>query len=352
MWKKAEALAMTAEQRKVIEAWVRAEKTPQRIVLRSRICLLAADGASHNAIAKSLATSRSTVILWTRRFQEQGLTGISEDAPHGASTRCLNAEKVKAIVEATLYTKPQNAAQWSTRTMAQVQGVSHSTIQRIWEAHGLQPHRARTSRMFNHKRSKKEPADVVGVYLNPPDKVVVMCVDKKTQVQTLGGLQQGLPEEKGCCVSMTGGDKPKGTSCLITAMNNLEIKVLEACYSRHRHAEFLKFLRAINRSVTENMNIHLILDNYGTYEHPKVKAWLDIHPHFNLHFTPAGSSWLNLIERWFGGTTGKKIQNGVFRSIPELISAIEDYVGCKNENSQPFIWTKRTGEILKKASFS
>jgi transposase len=350
MWKKAEALMMTEEQRKVADAWIRAKKTPQRIVLRSNICLLAADGESHNAIAKKLNTSRSTVLLWTRRFQEQGLNGISEDAPHGTSTRCLSAEKVKTIVEATLYTKPKDATQWSTRTMAKAQGVSHATIQRIWDAHGLQPHRVKNFKLSNDTRFEEKLTDVVGVYLNPPDKAVVMCVDEKTQVQALDRTQPGLPMKKGRCGTMTHDYKRNGTTCLFAAMNVLEGKVLGVCYPRHRHIEFLKFLRTINLEVSGKLDIHLILDNYGTHGHPKVKAWLAKHPRFKLHFTPTSSSWLNLIERWFGEITRKRIRKGVFHSVPDLIAAIEEYIRCNNENPKPFVWTKRAEEIIEKVA--
>ena len=350
MWKKADALPITEEQRKIIDAWARAKKTPQRIVLRSRICLLASNDVSHNAIAKRLNTSRSTVNLWIKRFKEQGLTGISEDAAHGTSTRCLDVEKVKSIVEATLHTKPKDATHWSTRTMAKAQGVSHSTIQRIWDAHGLQPHRVKNFKLSSDKRFEEKLTDVVGVYLNPPDKAVVLCVDEKTQVQALDRTQPGLPMKKGRCGTMTHDYKRNGTTCLFAAMNVLEGKVLGACYPRHRHIEFLKFLRAINREVSGNLDIHMILDNYGTHGHPKVKAWLAKHPRFNLHFTPTSSSWLNLVERWFGEITRKRIRRGIFRSVTELTAAIEEYIRCNNENPKPFVWTKRAEEIINKVA--
>jgi len=350
MWKKADALPITEEQRKIIDAWARAKKTPQRIVLRSRICLLASNDVSHNAIARRLNTSRSTVNLWIKRFKEQGLTGISEDATHGTSTRCLDVEKVKSIVEATLHTKPKDATHWSTRTMAKAQGVSHSTIQRIWDAHGLQPHRVKNFKLSSDKRFEEKLTDVVGVYLNPPDKAVVLCVDEKTQVQALDRTQPGLPMKKGRCGTMTHDYKRNGTTCLFAAMNVLEGKVLGACYPRHRHIEFLKFLRAINREVSGNLDIHMILDNYGTHGHPKVKAWLAKHPRFNLHFTPTSSSWLNLVERWFGEITRKRIRRGIFRSVSELTAAIEEYIRCNNENPKPFVWTKRAEEIINKVA--
>jgi len=350
MWEKADALLMTEEQRRTIEAWVRAKKTPQRIILRSRICLLAAEGISHNAIAKRLSTSRPTVILWANRFQEQGLTGLAEDAPHGLSPRRLNVEKVKAIVEATLHTKPKDSTNWSTRTMAKAQGVSHATVHRIWDAHGLQPHRVKTFKLSRDKRFEEKLTDVVGVYLNPPDKAAVLCVDEKTQVQALDRTQPGLPMKKGRCGTMTHDYKRNGTTCLFAAMNVLEGKVLGSCYPRHRHIEFLKFLRTIDREISSELDIHMILDNYGTHGHPNVKNWLKKHPRFKLHFTPTSSSWLNLVERWFGEITRKKIRRGVFRSVPELISAIEDYIRYHNEDPKPFVWTKRAEDIIEKVA--
>jgi transposase len=350
MWKIASALIMTEDQRKTLEAWIRAKKTPQRIVLRSRICLLAAEGVSHNAIAKRLNTTRTTVLLWIKRFREQGPPGLSEDAPHGPSSRRLKAEKVQAIVEATLHTTPADSTHWSTRTMAEVQGVSHSTVHRIWDAHGLQPHRVETFKLSQDKRFVEKLTDIVGVYLNPPDKAVVLCVDEKTQVQALDRTQPGLPMKKGRCGTMTHDYKRNGTTCLFAAMNVLEGKVLGSCYPRHRNIEFLKFLRTINREVPGELDIHMILDNYGTHGHPNVKAWLEKHPRFILHFTPTSSSWLNLIERWFGEITRKRIRRGVFRSVPELVAAIEEYIRHHNKDPKPFVWTKRAEDIIKKVA--
>ena len=350
MWKTADALIMTEDQRRTLEAWVRARKTPQRVVLRSHICLLATEGVSHNAIAKRLNSTRTTVLLWIKRFREQGLPGLSEDAPHGPSARRLDAEKVKAIVEATLHTTPKDSTHWSTRTMAKVQGVSRSTVQRIWNSHGLQPYRVETFKLSQDKRFVEKLTDVVGVYLNPPDKAVVLCVDEKTQVQALDRTQPGLPMKKGRCGTMTHDYKRNGTTCLFAAMNVLEGKVLGSCYPRHRHIEFLKFLRTIDREISSELDIHMILDNYGTHGHPNVKIWLEKHPRFKLHFTPTSSSWLNLIERWFGEITRKRIRRGIFRSVPQLIAAIEEYIRYHNEDPKPFVWTKRAEDIIEKVA--
>ena len=240
MWKPADALTVTEEQRRTLDIWARAKTTPQRVVLRSRICLLATDGISHNAIAKRLNTSRPTVLLWTNRFREQGPPGLSEDAPHGESPRRLPVEKVREIVEATLHTTPREATHWSTRTLARAQGVSNATVARIWDAHGLQPHRVKTFKLSKDKRFVEKLTDVVGVYLNPPDKAVVLCVDEKSQIQALDRTQPGLPMKKGRCGTMTHDYKRNGTTCLFAALNVLEGKVIGSCYPRHRNGEFLE----------------------------------------------------------------------------------------------------------------
>jgi transposase len=350
MWKTATPLPMEMEQRKTLEAWVRAKTTPQRVVLRSRICLLAAEGMSNNAIAQELDTTRPTVLLWRKRFEKEGPKGLSEDAPHGPSKKQLNPQKVQSILEATLHTKPVGATHWSTRTMAKAQGVSHASVGRIWDAHGLQPHRVRTFKLSKDKRFVEKLTDVVGVYLNPPDKAVVLCVDEKSQVQALDRTQPGLPLKKGRCGTMTHDYKRNGTTCLFAALNVLDGKVIGTCYPRHRHVEFLKFLRKIDREIPPGLDLHLILDNYGTHNHPKVKKWLVKHKRFHLHFTPTSSSWLNLIERWFGEITRKRIRRGVFHNVPNLIVAIEDFIRVHNENPKPFVWTKKVDQILEKLS--
>lgn len=350
MWKPADILEMTEDQRRTLETWAKAKKTPQRVVLRSRICLLAAEGESHNAIARQLDTSRPTVILWVSRFREHGPSGLSEDAPRGPSSRRLDPEKVRTIVEATLHTTPKDSTQWSTRTMAKEMGVSRATVQRIWDAHGLQPHRVETFKLSRDKRFVEKLTDVVGVYLNPPDKAVVLCVDEKTQVQALDRTQPGLPMKKGRCGTMTHDYKRNGTTCLFAALDVLEGKVIGSCYPRHRNTEFLKFLRSIDRQIPKGLGIHMILDNYGTHTHPNVKAWLEKHPRFVLHFTPTSSSWLNLVERWFGEITRKRIRRGIFKSVQELVAAIEEYIRCNNEDPKPFVWTKKAEEILEKVN--
>jgi len=350
MWKKAHSLKMTEADRKTLAAWVRARTTPQRTVLRAQICQLAAEGWSNNGIARELRTSRPTVIQWRKRFEEKGPEGIAEDQTHGPSPQALPPARVKTIVEATLHTTPADATHWSTRTMARAQGVGKSTVQRIWDAYGLQPHRVETFKLSKDPRFVEKLTDVVGVYLNPPDKAVVLCVDEKSQIQALDRTQPGLPMKKGRCGTMTHDYKRNGTTCLFAALNVLEGKVIGSCYPRHRNLEVLKFLRRIEREVPVGLAIHLILDNYGTHNHPNVKKWLSKHRRFYLHFTPTSSSWLNLVERFFAELTRKRIRRGVFKSVPDLIAAIEEYIRANNENPKPFVWTKKVEVILEKVS--
>jgi transposase len=348
MWNPTDSLRMTVEQKQTLGAWIRAKTTPQRIVLRSRICLLAAEGISNNAIAHRLETSRPTVLLWRKRFNEAGPSGLSEDAPHGPSAQRLSPRKVRAIVEATLQTTPPDATHWSTRTMANAQGVSHASVARIWDAHGLKPHRSKTFKLSTDRRFVEKLTDVVGVYLNPPDKALVLCVDEKSQGQALDRTQPGLPMKKGRCGTMTHDYKRHGTTCLFAALNVLDGTVIGTCYPRHRHEEFLKFLRTIDRDTPHGVALHLILDNYGTHNHPQVKTWLEKHPRFHLHFTPTSASWLNLVERWFGEITRKRIRRGVFKSVPELVAAIDEFIRLTNKNPKPFVWTKTVEDILEK----
>ena len=289
-------------------------------------------------------------MIWRERFIEKGILGISEDAPHGASCKRLDSQKVNNIVEATLHTVPKDATHWSTRTMAEAQGVSHMTVARVWDAHGLQPHRVKTFKLSKDKRFVEKLTDVVGIYLNPPEKAVVLCVDEKSQIQALDRSQPGLPMKKGRCGTMTHDYKRNGTTCLFAALNVAEGKVIGTCYPRHRNEEFLRFLRKINRETSKELDLHLILDNYGTHNHPNVKKWLGKHKRFHLHFTPTGASWLNLVERWFGEITRKRIRRGIFKSVPDLVSAIEEFIRINNEKPKPFVWTKKVDEILKKVN--
>jgi len=234
--------------------------------------------------------------------------------------------------------------------MAKAVGVSHATVARVWEAHGLQPHRIKTFKLSKDKHFVEKLTDVVGLYLNPPDKALVLCVDEKSQIQALDRTQPGLPMKKGRCGTMTHDYKRHGTTCLFAALNMLDGTIIGTCYPRHRHEEFLKFLQTIDRSTPRRQDLHLILDNYGTHTHPIIKAWLFTHPRFHLHFTPTSSSWLNMIERWFGELTRKRIRRGTFGSVADLIKAIKEYIRLHNQEPKPFVWVKKVDQILAKIS--
>jgi len=339
---------MSAEQKQTLETWGRAPTSPQYLVTRARICLAAHRGDSNSQIATALHTTRPTVLLWRARFAQSGPTGLEQDAPRGPSVQRLKADRVRAIVEATLQTTPPAATHWSTRTLAKRSGVSHMSIARIWDAHGLQPHRVKTFKLSRDKAFVEKLTDVVGLYLNPPDKALVLCVDEKSQIQALDRTEPVLPMKKGRCGTMTHDYVRHGTTTLFAALNVLEGKVIGGCFQRHRHEEFLVFLRQIDRNTPAELTLHLIVDNYGTHKHERVRQWLAKHRRFQLHFTPTSSSWLNLVERWFGEITRKRIRRGSFGSVAELVAAIEEYIQVNNENPKPFVWTKRTEEILEK----
>ena len=234
--------------------------------------------------------------------------------------------------------------------MAEKLGVSHSSVARIWNVHGLQPHRTKTFKLSKDKRFVEKLTDVVGLYLNPPDKALVLCVDEKSQIQALDRTQPGLPMKKGRCGTMTHDYKRNGTTSLFAALNVFEGTVIGTCYPFHRNEEFLKFLRKLDRETPREPDLHLILDNYGTHNHPNVKEWLQHHPRFHLHFTPTSSSWLNLVERWFGEITRKRIRRGVFKSVSELVAAIKEFFRLNNQNPKPFVWTKKVAQILEKVN--
>ena len=350
MWEKAKALSVSSEQTRVLESWVRAYNTPQGVVRRCQIVLKAAEGTSNNHIAKELRLSRSTVLLWRERFATGGCVSLLRIKKGRGRRQRIPVDKVQRIVEATLHTTPAGATHWSTRVMAKAQGVSNATIHRIWNAHGLQPHRVKTFKLSRDQNFVQKLTDVVGLYLEPPDKALVLCVDEKTQVQALDRTQPGLPMKKGRCGTMTHDCKRNGTTCLFAALNMLDGTVVGSCYARHRHEEFLKFLRTLDRKSNKDMVLHLILDNYGTHSHPNVKKWLVMHPRFHLHFTPTSSSWLNLIERWFAELTNKRIRRGVFHNVSQLIQSIYEFLDEYNKPPKPFIWTASVQSIMEKVN--
>jgi transposase len=288
--------------------------------------------------------------LWRSRFLKLGLEGLVKDAPRSGRKRTVTDEKVKAIVRRTIEDTPRNATQWSSRTMAKAEGVSEKTVRRIWKAHGLKPHLLRTFKLSRDPQFAERLEDVVGLYLNPPEHAIVLSVDEKSQIQALDRTQPGLPIKKGRAGTMTHDYKRHGTTTLFAALNTLDGSVLATCMRRHRHTEWLRFLRLIERSVEADKQIHVIADNYATHKHAAVQRWLARHPRFHVHFTPTGSSWLNMVERFFRDLTVNRIRRGVFTSVPDLELALHDYVRIHNREPKPFIWTKSANDILQKVT--
>lgn len=350
MWKPCDPLTVTPEQRRTLETWVRAQNTPRSVVSRGTIALLAGDGLSNCQIARKVGVSRPTVILWRERFQRAGPAALTEIAPGRGRPVTYGADRVRQIVEATTQNKPTGATHWSTRTMAKAQGVSKATIQRIWSAHGLQPHRTKRFKLSKDRHFTEKLTDVVGLYLNPPDKAIVLCVDEKSQIQALQRTQPGLPMKKGRCGTMTHDYKRHGTTTLFAALNVLDGRVIGECMAKHRHQEFLRFLRRLNHEFPADASLHLIVDNYGTHKQPKVKAWLQKHHRFVFHFTPTSSSWLNLVERWFRELTEKRVRRESFQSVPELIAAIDEFLAASNAEPKPFVWHASAQAILDKVA--
>jgi len=348
MSRAAEALDATGGQREVLDALARSQTLPFRVVQRARALLLAADGVSNVEIAEMVGVSRPTVLGWRAEFIQRGLVDFGEVGKGRGRKPSIPAEKIAQVVDLTLHSKPEGHTHWSCRTMAKATGISSATVQRIWAARGLQPHRVATFKLSNDKRFEQKLTDVVGLYLNPPDKAAVLCTDEKSQIQALDRTQPSLPIKPGRAGTMTHDYKRNGTTTLFAALDVLTGKVIGQCLPRHRNGEFLKFLRTIDRQVPKGLAVHLILDNYATHNHPNVKAWLAKHPRFHLHFTPTSSSWLNLVERWFRDLTDKAIRRGVFRSVPELIAAIDEYLRVHRDDPQPFMWTATAEPILAK----
>jgi transposase len=318
------------------------------LVRRAQIVLLAAEGKENNVIAEELGVERTIVGRWRKRFAELGLAGIEKDAPRGGRKPTLRSRVAPKILEATTQRKPKNATHWSTNSLAKELGVSPTMVWRVWDANGLKPHRSRTFKVSNDPRFVEKVIDVVGLYLNPPERALVLCVDEKSQIQALDRTQPGLPLKKGRCGTLTHDYVRHGTTTLFAALEMATGRLIGTCLPRHRHQEFLKFLRLIDTQTPADVDLHLILDNYGTHKHPRVRNWLKRHPRVHLHFTPTSSSWLNLIERWFRDITDKRIRRGVFRSVKELIASIQSYIAEHNQNPTSFVWTAKAEAILEK----
>lgn len=331
-----------------LELWVAAHRTPQQVSQRCQIVLAAARGQQDKVISSELGINFKTVALWRRRFLAEGPDCLWEVAAGRGRKPSLSSKKIKNIVDATTQSTPAGATHWSCRTMAKAHGVSKATVNRIWQCHHLQPHRTKSFKLSRDPNFFDKLTDVVGLYLNPPEKALVLCVDEKSQIQALDRTQPGLPLKKGRCGTMTHDYKRHGTTTLFAALEIAQGKVVGQCYARHRHQEFIKFLNRLNQEFPGEVTLHLVMDNYGTHSHPRVQAWLKRHPRFVAHFIPTSSSWLNLVERWFGELTGKRLRRGVFVSVQDLVDAIHQYMAVWNQDPKPFVWTATVESIVEK----
>jgi len=331
-----------------LEQWESAHGTPQQVALRCRIILEALAGQQNQTIAARLRVSRPTVNLWRKRVREQGIGQVWEIASGRGRKPHYDKAKRDAIINATLQTKPKGMTHWSCRLMAEKQNVSKDTVNRLWQMHNIKPHLSRTFKLSRDVKFLEKLTDVVGLYLNPPEKALVLCLDEKSQIQALDRTQPGLPLKKGRCGTMTHDYKRNGTTTLFAALNVLDGKVIGQCHARHRHQEWLRFLRRLDREFPRDLKLHLIMDNYGTHKEPSVRAWLAKHRRFVCHFIPTSSSWLNLVERWFEELSEKAIRRGSFVSVPDLQAAIERFLEAWNEKPKPYIWTAKVEDIMKK----
>lgn len=346
--RKAQAVALDTETREELEQLVRSRSKPFRLLERSQIILLAAEGLDNEEIGAKLKITRQKAGRWRQRFAERGMEGILKEEPRSGRPPLFGTRKRAAIVRATLEEKPANATQWSQALMSAKTGASPSTVGRIWKAHGIKPHLSRTFKLSNDKRFREKLEDVVGLYLNPPENAIVLSCDEKSQMQALDRTQPGLPMKKGRCGTMTHDYKRNGTTTLFAALNTLNGSVIETCMPKHRHQEWIRFLNLIKRTTPSDKEIHIICDNYATHKHAKVNAWMKRNKRFHVHFTPTSASWLNMVERFFRDLSERKLRNGVFRSVDDLVAAVTAYVEHHNENPKPFIWTATASDILEK----
>jgi transposase len=344
----ARAVVLSSEQREELETRSRARSASVRSVERARIVLWAAAGLQDKQIAAKLRIMPAKAARWRNRFLKGGLSAIEKDAPRPGRTRTITAAKIREVVRKTTQQTPDNATQWSTRSMAKAAGLSEKSVRRIWKRHGLKPHLSRTFKISTDPQFAEKLEAIVGLYLHPPEHAIVLCADEKSQIQALDRTQPGLPLKKGRCGTMTHDYKRNGTATLFAAMNTTDGTVISMCDDRHRHQEWLKFLRVIDDVTPPNKELHLIADNYATHKHPKVQRWLIRHPRFHVYFTPTGSSWLNMVERFFRDLTVRKLRRGVFRDVEELIMAMGDYIDKHNSNPKPFVWTAKASDILEK----
>jgi transposase len=338
-------IVLTDPERTELMRLVRSKLTSVRLAQRARIVLRASQGLQNKEIAAQLGVGRVQVSRWRERYAHARLAGIERDLPRGAPPVKVD---VARLVELTTQSTPEAATHWSTRTMAAALGVSPASVSRHWRATGLKPHLVRGFKVSRDPKFIEKLEDIVGLYVSPPEHALVLCCDEKSQVQALDRTQPGLPLKKGRAQTLTHDYKRNGTTTLFAALNVLDGKVIAQCQQQHRHTEWLKFLRKIDRETPKDKALHLIADNYATHKHPTVQGWLAKHPRFTMHFTPTSASWLNMVERFFRDLTDKRLRRGVFTSVPELVAAIDAYIAHHNTNPKPFIWTKSARDILQK----
>ncbi len=339
-------VTLSEADRQELQAWRRRRKTAQALFMRAGIILDCADGLDNSAVAKRHGVTLQTVSKWRTRFARLGLDGLV-DAPRSGSPRSITDEQVEAVIAKTLETKPVNATHWSTRLLADEMGLSQTAVSRIWRAFGLQPHRQESFKLSSDPHFVEKVRDIVGLYFDPPDRAVVLCVDEKSQIQALERTQPILPLAPGLPERQTHDDQRHGTTTLFAAFNIQSGEVIGETHRRHRSQEFLKFLRTIDASVPDELDVHIVMDNYGTHKTQKVKNWLARHPRFHTHFTPTSASWLNQVERWFATLTERQIRRGSFRSTRQLEQALKRYIQENNRSPMPFRWVKTADDILK-----
>lgn len=344
----AQEIKLSRKEEKTLQQWSQSRVVSVRLRERAKMILYAAAGKQNDEIAEMMGVKPHTVSRWRQRFFELRLEGIEKDLPRGGRSRERREQLEGAIIRKTTQETPKNATHWSTRTLAHELGVSQVMVHRVWKANGLKPHMVRTFKLSRDPRFEEKLIDVVGLYLNPPEKALVISADEKSQIQALDRTQPGLPIVRGRCGTMTHDYKRNGTTTLFAAIDMLQGKVIASCMPRHRHQEWIKFLKQIDNETPDGMELHLIVDNYATHKHPKVKAWLKQHKRFHIHFIPTSSSWLNVIERFFRDLDDKRLRRGAFRSVPELIEAVMGYIEVHNENPNPFVWKKTAQEIIEK----
>jgi len=342
------AVRLGPDDRERLKAVVGSGNSPQKHVWRARIVLLSADGIGTMEIQRRTGKGKPTIWRWQARFMAEGVDGLLHEATRPAGKPPLAPETVERVVEMTLAEPAGETTHWTCRAMAKAAGVSHRSVQRIWAAHGLKPHRVKTFKLSNDPKFAAKLQDVVGLYVDPPDHALVLSVDEKSQIQALDRTQPGLPMKRGRCGTMTHDYKRHGTTTLFAALNVLEGKVIGQCMNRHRHQEFIRFLNKINRETPAEPDLHLIVDNDATHKHPKVRAWLERHPRFHFHFTPTSASWLNAVEGFFAKLTKQRLKRGVFKGIVDLQAAINRYLVETNGDPKPFVWSADPDQIIEK----